>query len=246
MTGIDGRFAAWHRFDRHFFLAFVGCCWVAITFGFAPAVKTRLAGTPDYDAPWALVIHVWSFVAWMTILTLQIGFIRFRRRDLHRLLGPIILALIPVMAISAIATEIYSERFYAAKDPEEFRFFILPLITVVLFTITACGGFIMRHDPPAHKRMILLATSVILSAATFRWWGAAIFAAFGFNAWLMSDWLGPTMLIVSAVLYDTLTRGRVHRVLAIGAPLYLAAFAASIAIYWSDWWLALVRRGFGN
>lgn len=242
MTGIERKFEAWHRFDRNFFLAFVACSWVAIAFGFAPAVKTRFLGTPDYEAPWALVIHVWSFVAWMTILTLQIAFIRFRRQDLHRFLGPMILALIPVMAISAIATEIYSERFYAAKDPEEYRFFIIPLTTVVLFTITACGAFLLRGNPPAHKRMILLATSVILSAATFRWWGATIYKAFGYNAWLVSDWLGPTLLILSAALYDRLTRGQVHKVLAIGALLYLIAFAASIAIYWSDWWLALARR----
>lgn len=246
MAGNERSFAAWHRFDRNFFLAFVACAWVAIAFGFAPAVRTRFLGTPDYVAPWSLVIHVWSFVAWMTVLTLQIGLIRFRRQHLHRMLGPVILALIPVMAISAIATEIHSERFHVAKDPEEFRFFILPLVTVLLFTVTACGALLLRGDPPAHKRMILLATSVILSAATFRWWGAAIYEAFGFDAWLMSDWLGPTLLIVAAALYDKLTRGRVHKVLAVGVPLYLMAFAASIAIYWSDWWFALVQGVLGR
>jgi hypothetical protein len=244
MTGSERKFEAWHRFDRNFFLAFVGCAWVAIAFGFAHSVKERFLGTPDYEAPWVLVIHVWSFVAWMTILTLQIGLVRFRRLDLHRFLGPMILALIPVMVVSAIATEIHSERFYAVKDPEEYRFFIIPLATVVLFTITACGAFLLRGNPPAHKRMILLATSAILSAATFRWWGAAIYKAFGYNAWLMSDWLGPTLLILGATLYDKLTRGRVHKVLAIGVPLYLIVFAASIAIYWSDWWLAFVQHMF--
>jgi len=242
MAGIERSFEAWHRFDRNFFLVFVACSWVAIAFGFAPAVKERFLGTPGYEAPWALVIHVWSFVAWMTILTLQTGFIRRGRQDLHRFLGPIILGLIPVMAISAIATEVYSERFYAAKDPEEYRFFIVALTTVVLFTVTACGAFLLRGNPPAHKRMILLATSVILSAATFRWWGATIYKALGFDAWLMCYWLGPTLLILSAALYDAMTRGRVHKVLAIGVPIYLISFAASIAIYWSDWWLLLVRR----
>jgi hypothetical protein len=178
----------------------------------------------------------------MTILTLQIAFVRFGRQDLHRFLGPMILALIPVMAVSVIATEIHSERFYAVKDPEEYRFFIIPLTTVAVFTITACGAFLLRGNPPAHKRMILLATSAILSAAIFRWLGAGIYEMFGYNAWLMSDWLGPILLILSAALYDKLTRGRVHKVLAIGVPLYLIAFAASIAIYWSDWWLALVQH----
>jgi uncharacterized membrane protein len=242
MTGIAPHFQAWHRFDRNFFLAFLACSWVAVGFGFANAVKARFFGAPDYQAPWALVIHVWSFVAWMTILTAQTAFIRFKRLDLHRFLGPIVLALIPVMAISAIATEVYSERFHAAKDPEEYRFFIIPLTIVALFTITAGGAFALRGNPPAHKRMILLATSVILSAATFRWWGATIYGAFGYNAWLASAWLGPTLLILSAALYDKLTRGRVHKALAIGVPLYLVAFAASIAIYWSDWWFALARR----
>jgi hypothetical protein len=141
-----------------------------------------------------------------------------------------------------MATEMYSERFYAAKDPEEFRFFIIPLINVALFIVAAGGAFLFRGDPPAHKRMILLATSVILSAATFRWWGASIYKSLGHGAWLMGYWLGPTLLILSTALYDKLTRGRIHKVLAIGLPIYFISIAASIAIYWSDWWLLLARR----
>lgn len=247
MIGTRSGFAARHRGDRLFFPAFIAMSWLGVAMGFAPQIAKRFGGTADYPAPAMLEIHVWAFFAWMTILTVQALLIGARRYDLHRWLGLSLLVLVPVMTVSAIAAEIHSQRFYAPRDPDNARFFALPLTSMVLFAGTATLAFVWRGDAAAHKRLVLLATAVILSAAFGRWWGEAIGVTLGDGFWgvLLGNWAGTIALIAAAALYDLATRGRVHRVLIWGAAVYALAFAGASAAYLSDWWPAWVRGALG-
>jgi hypothetical protein len=240
-------FAAWHRADRAFFLSFIAMSWLGVGMGFAPQIAKRLGGTADYPAPAMLEIHVWAFFGWMTVLTVQALLIGARRRDLHRLLGLSIVILIPVMTVSAIAAEIHSQRFYAPRDPENARFFALPLTSMILFAGTATLAFAKRGAPAAHKRLILLATAVILSAAFGRWWGEPIGMTLGdgYGGIILGNWAGTIALIAAAALFDIATRGRVHPVLLWGGGAYALAFAAAAVAYHSDWWPAWVRGALG-
>lgn len=247
MAGTRPGFAAGHRGDRLFFLSFIATSWLGVAMGFAPQIAKRFGGTADYPAPAMLEIHVWAFFAWMAILTVQALLIGARRHDLHRLLGLSLVILVPVMTVSAIAAEVHSQRFYAASDPENARFFALPLTSMILFAGTATLAFVKRGDPAAHKRLILLATAVILSAAFGRWWGEPIGLTLGDGFWgiILGNWAGTIALIAAAALYDVATRGRMHRVLLWGAAAYALAFAGAAAAYLSDWWPAWVRGALG-
>ncbi|HEV7313072.1 hypothetical protein [Sphingopyxis sp.] len=247
MTDTRPVFAAWHRADRAFFLSFIAMSWLGVAMGFAPQIAKRFGGTADYPAPAMLEIHVWAFFAWMAILTVQALLIGARRHDLHRLLGLSIVILVPVMTVSAIAAEIHSQRFYAPRDPENARFFALPLTSMILFAGTATLAFVKRGYPAAHKRLILLATAVILSAAFGRWWGEPIGMTLGdgYGGIILGNWAGTIALIVAAALFDIATRGRVHPVLLWGGGAYALAFAAAAVAYHSDWWPAWVRGALG-
>lgn len=226
-------FAAQHSRDRLFFLAFVLLAWFAVYQGFAATIERRFNGTADYPAPWALEVHVWSFFGWMTLLTLQIGLIRFRRPAWHRTLGIGLLILVPVMAFTALAAEGYSQHFYAAKDPENIRFYIIPLTSVLMFVAVAAAAFATRHDPSAHKRLILIATAVILTAAFGRWFGREIEQAIGSGFWgvLLSNFGGVDLTIAAAMLYDQITRGRPHPVYWKAVPPVLLVQIAAAVIY---------------
>ena len=106
------RFAAEHRADRNFFAVFIIACWTGVLFGFFPASGARVMGRADYAAPLILHIHAAAFVGWLTLLTLQILLVRKQRVDLHMKLGMIGVLLVPVMAYSGLAAELYSQRFY--------------------------------------------------------------------------------------------------------------------------------------
>ena len=237
-------FSAWHRWDRSYHLLFVVAAWVAVLMGFYPSVALRYAGRADYPAPVILQMHVFTFAAWLCLLTIQMVLVRGRHLGLHRKLGMAGAAMIPVLVFTGIGAEIHSQTFYAATDPENPRFFIIPIAEMVLFVGFATLAIMRRGDLLAHKRLILLATTILLPAAYNRWWGPAIDTLLDQGYWwlIIRFFGGPNLLMVIAVLYDRITRGRVHPVLAQGVPLAFATELATAVIYYSDWWPGLVRQ----
>ena len=176
-------FTPLHRRDGHFLLARLGLCWLGVIFGFYPAVSSRLAGRADYTAPLILHIHALSFTLWLILLAAQIMLLRSRRVAYHRRLGLAGAALIPVLVLSGFFSEVYSQRFYLAHPPDSQAFFILSIFYVTAFGMLAAAAFLRKSEPAAHKRLMYLATTVIVGVAYARWWGASIAERFGDGFW---------------------------------------------------------------
>lgn len=242
------RFAAFHKADRNFFLVFLIVCWVGVFMGFAPAVSKRMAGEAQYAAPLILQVHAFAFVGWLALLTIQIVLVRRLRTHQHKLLGMVGFGLLPLMLVSGYASEIFGQRFRFDHGKSDFAFFIVAIFYLVAFGVLASIALLLRKNPPAHKRMILLATTVIVGAAYGRWWGEALFNAFGddFAGMIVNTFAGTNLIIAAAVAYDLATRGRVHRVYKIAVPAIIAGELATSLIYHAPGWLpvagALVGR----
>ena len=237
------RFLGYHRWDRNFFLTFLALCWLGVLMGFKPAVMKRYTGHADYPAPLILQIHAVAFSAWLALLTAQIALIRSGRPRVHMALGLAGFALVPVMAVSAFFSEVYSQRFYFAHPPNSQAFFILPIFYVIAFTSLATSALAMRSNSPAHKRLILLATTIIVGAAYARWWWPTLiqWVGDGLIGMLVNTYAGTNMLLIFAVSYDWLTRGRLHRVYEIGVPAILLGEIATTFIYHSPHWLPIAH-----
>jgi len=240
-------FAARHKADRYFWPAYALAAWVLVFIGFAGTVTRRFAGQADFPAPVELVIHVWSFAGWLSLLCLQLLLSRSGRIDLHRKLGWAALALVPVMAWSAIAAEIHGERFYASRYDDVIRFFPIPCWSVLSFTLCALAAVALRKDRAAHMRLIYLATASVLVATFFRWWGDAIYDALAPGFWTewIANYIGVVLLMALGVGYDLLTRGIVHRVYRVGVPLIVAGQLGAVTIGQSDWWPPFGERLIG-
>jgi hypothetical protein len=241
------RFITFHKSDRNFFLIFLAVCWLGVLMGFQPAVAKRMAGHADYPAPLILEIHAFAFSAWLLLLTTQIALIRTRRPALHMQLGLVGVALIPLMAVSAFLSEVYSQRFRTGQ-PAEREFFIIAIFYVVAFTALATAALAARKNPPAHKRLIVLATTIIVGAAYARWWGDALYRAFGDGrgGMLINTFTGTNLILAGALGYDLLTRGRLHKVYEVGVPLILLGEIATTIIYHSPRWLPVARMIIGR
>jgi uncharacterized membrane protein YozB (DUF420 family) len=239
------RFRAHHPADRTFFAAFIAACWLGVLFGFFPASGARVMGRADYVAPLILHIHAASFVGWLGLLTTQVLLIRKRRADLHMKLGLAGFLLVPVMAYSGLAAELYSQRFYIQRNDDGLDFFILPLFYTLAFPALAMAALLFaRRDPAVHKRLIVMATAVIVGAAYARWWGRALQGAFGDDFWGMMahTFTGTNLILAAAVAYDALTRGRPHKVYSICIPVIVAGQLLCSWIYHADWWIPLSRE----
>jgi len=231
--------------DRAFFVAFVALCWTGVLFGFFPASGARMMGKADYVAPLILHIHAASFVGWLALLTTQMLLIRKGRCDLHMKLGLVAVLLIPVMAYSGLAAELYSQRFYIQRDDDGLDFFILPLFYSFAFPAFAVTAILFaRRDSAAHKRLILMATTIIVGAAYARWWGGPLERLFGDAYWgtIFNSFTGTNLILAGAIAYDLFSRGRPHRVYMIGVPLILAGQLLCSWIYHADWWPPLSRE----
>lgn len=236
-------FAKTHRWDGGFTLLFLLVSYAAILVGFSESVWRRFEGRADFPAPPILQLHVFLFTAWMLGLAVQFALARGHIR-LHRLSGLAMLALVPAMAATAIGSEVISQRHYAAEFPDNIRFFIEPIVQVSVFVVCVVAGFAVRRDPPAHKRLMLLATTAIMVAPFSRMWGDWMLARFGDGYWgmILQYFTGPDLMMAALITYDLSTRGSVHHVYRVGVPLILASQLAASAIYHSDTW-PLVARG---
>lgn len=222
--------------------------WVAIVMGFGPELGGHLKGLTPYPPP-IVHVHVVVFGGWMVLFTAQIWLIRSRRQDLHRKLGLIAVPLVPIMVVLGVATALVSRglRFESGQN-EMLTFMIVPLTDMVLFPSFAVTGLLLRKDAARHKRLILLATIMLLPAAFGRWIGPWIFIHFGdgFFEFIAQSYLGPDVMILAAMLYDRVTRGGVHAVYFLALPWIFAVQSITSAIYHWSGWMPLAIRMIGH
>jgi hypothetical protein len=232
------RFLAFHRADRNFFLVFLLVCWIGVIVGFAPAVALRWNGHARFIAPLVLKVHAVAFCAWLLLLSAQILLVRAKHTTLHMKLGVAAFGLVPVMVLSGYFAEIYTQRWHVAHPPNNFPYFILPIFWMLTFGALATAALAARKSPPAHKRLILLATTMIVGAAYDRWWGDALTAAFGdgLGGMLVNEYAATDLILFGALAYDFWTRGRLHRVYEIAVPIILLLQLATTIIYHSASW----------
>jgi FtsH-binding integral membrane protein len=241
-------FSPFHVHDRSFFVAFLAVCWLGVAFGFYPASSARFAGHADYPAPPILVGHAILFSGWLALLTGQIFFVRTKRLRLHKKLGRVGFLLVPLMVYSAVAAELHSQRFYIHRHDDDLHFFILPLFYAAAFGVLSTWALLVaRRDPVSHKRLLLLATTVIVGAAYARWWGNQLTTLFGDGFWgmLVNTFAGTNLLLLPAVGYDFATRRRVHRTYLIVVPALLSSELLCSYVYHADWWMPIARQLIG-
>lgn len=236
-------FAAFDARERNFFLAFVLVAWLGVILGFAPPSWARFHGRADYPAPLILHLHAVLFMAWMILLTVQVTLVRTNRRPIHRRVGMVSAALIPAMVLSGFFAEAYSQRYYLAHPPNSQAFFIVPIFYVVAFGAVATMAVIKRRESPAHKRLIYIATTVIVGAAWTRVIGEPIFQVVGDGFWgmIVNTFTSTNLFLAALAVFDWHTRGRLHPVTLVLIPAILASELVVSWIYHAPGWLPVAH-----
>jgi hypothetical protein len=159
--------------ERLFFLGISVLIFGAVFLGFA---KTYfLAGLIRAPLPsWILHIHGPVFTLWVLFLIAQSSLVTAGRVDLHRRLGILGFGLACVMLVLCAmagtdllrrdASTSAANSVFAAK-----AFYAGTLGDMVIFGTLIFFAYRTRFKPPAHKRLILIATFTLMQAATNRW-----------------------------------------------------------------------------
>jgi hypothetical protein len=196
-----------------------------------------LAGTVD-KLP-VIHVHAAVYVGWLAIFIAQAAFAATKRMDLHVRLGNIAIGygvLVIVMGVT-VAISMFAVRVQAGNIEDAQGRLVAPLADMVFFAPLFAAAVRFRTKPEIHKRLMIVATTVLLVAAV----GRMTFLA---RPWPMLLVWGSPLLLGAA--YDVVRRRAVPWIYLLGIVVIVArAFGARLigeTDVWRDWsaWLATV------
>jgi uncharacterized membrane protein YozB (DUF420 family) len=140
---------------------------VTVFVGFAPSYY--LAGLFRAPLPSPIIHgHGALFSCWILLLVTQTSLVSAGRVDVHRRLGTAGFILACVMVVGVLAATDGLVRQAGPPDRDVKFFYIIPL-SDMLFATLIFFAFRARSNPSAHKRLILVATVALMTAALARW-----------------------------------------------------------------------------
>jgi hypothetical protein len=196
--------------ERIFYTAMTVSMAVLVFVGFARTFYLRI-WFPEVPAPPEPIFlyHGALFSAWMILLVVQSSLIATGNVRLHRTLGTGGVVLAAVMVVMGISTAMVAAQrpggFISAPVPP-LQFLIVPFLDAALFGACVALAAWWRRIPQTHKRLMLVATINMLTAAAARI-PLALTHQNVLAAFIIAD-----LFIVALLLWDLKTLGRPHRV----------------------------------
>ena len=174
------------RFEHWFFSGISFLILATIYYGFARSYC--LAGMFRAHLPNVLIhVHAAFFTGWICLLVAQASLVAIGQVRWHRRLGVAGFCLACAMVIVGClaATESTLRGGPPGFDPLAFYYSLLSTV-LVAFPLLVYFAFRFRSNPPAHKRLILIATVLLIDAAIIRW---------------PIRWIAESSLMTSVVVY---------------------------------------------
>jgi hypothetical protein len=164
--------------------------------------------------PKTLLVHFHAviFVGWLAMFATQAALAATGRIALHMKLGPWLFLFGGVLIVTGILTTLgrFEADVASGNSALAARRLFAPLRDMAVFTPLLVVGWIYRRRPEAHKRIMLVATNVLLVAAVSR----MQFLGTPPAPWIMLLlWPLPTYI---AMVHDFVTKRLVHSAYVIG------------------------------
>lgn len=203
---------------RGFYLWITVLLSAMVLLGFWPYFSGLASGTAR--TYWIVHLHAAVFAGWLGLLFIQAWLVVRRRTDLHTQLGRfgiayggLVLVLGLVVAIAAPVLNVRDGRWTLDEAAE---FLILPFGDMLLFAGFFAAAIATRGQRELHKRLMVLATIVMVYPAAARF-------AFDFGPGaVLAAWLLPLFI---AMGYDLQLRRRVAPVYLVGLSVLVVAFS---------------------
>ena len=230
------------RHDRLFYGGMAAAMGLTVFTGFAPTYYLQFfAGGPTATltgGPFTALAHVHGalFTAWVLFFVVQTALVASHRVAVHRRLGVAgaILAATMVVVGTFIAIRTAAGGF-APPGMDPLAFLVIPIFDMVLFASFVGAALVLRRDKETHKRLMLFAYISIIVPAIARLPGVLPLlgppGSFGLSL----------LFVATAVVYDFLSRGRVHKVYLWGGALIVVSVPVRLFISGTGAWRALAE-----
>lgn len=227
-----------HPADAWFFPAILGAIWLILLGGFLPETFASLQ--PGGRAfPLIIHVHALVFFGWITFLTLQIGLVRTGNLAWHRRMGIVGAALAVAVVIAGPAAALTQHMSHQARQPPQFL--ALQVGNIAVFAGMVTAALLLRRDPSAHKRLMLIGTIALIGAG----FGRIVRMVTGEPPpWTLMPavYIAGNVLLLLIALHDFRTRGRLHPVFLIAVGFFLTAQLAIGALLQSPAWAQMARQ----
>jgi hypothetical protein len=217
---------------------YAGMAWLFVLValvGFAPRSAAIVSGKMA-SPPLVVHLHAAVMMSWVTLLAVQATLSLTGRMDLHRKWGLASLVVAPLVLTALIVVTIVrqNDAFGTPGGPIVNNILFLQIRAIVLFpTFFIWAMLTRRTDSQMHKRMMLLATLMLLDA------GIARMGWLPYNAFpksYLAVHLYLLLLLVPPLIYDFVRQRRIHRAWLWGLGLTLPWVIATELVWDSPWW----------
>jgi hypothetical protein len=230
---------------RYSYFALAVLLAAIVWYGFSHTIEENLFH-PSFPRPRVLYAHAALFGGWMVLLVVQTGLVALaRKRRWHRWLGWLGVAMACAMPVLGTWSALRMTHLrYGFGDIDDVAFLILAFNDMAAFAGLMAAAILLRdRQSEAHKRLVLMASTVICVAALTR-----------FPPWLPAPehgvwpyYLYADILVALGLLRDLAVLGRAHWVYTRVFPAVIALQALANAVYmtrpkpWMDFALQLIR-----
>lgn len=179
-------------------------------------------------------LHGLVMTTWFVLFAVQVWLVSAHRVDLHRRLG-VFGGLLAVLILGVgTVTAITAARLGHSPGPPPLVFLTIPLGDMVVFAVLMSLGLGYRQKPQVHKRLMLLTSLGMLTAAIAR-----IPLDFLHNAGLPAYFGTLDLLILACVSFDTVRHRRLHPALGWGFLFIIASQAFRFWLAGTPQWLQI-------
>lgn len=213
---------------------------LTVVAGFGPTFYFRaFTHTPTFsgltEIPPLLHLHGVLFTAWVVLFITQTQLVARHQVAVHRKLGLASVALaIAIVVVGWQTTVGAGRRGVAPPGLDALTFLVVPIFDILLFAVFVAAAILQRRTKEAHKRLMILAYASILPAPVARLPGVMPLGPFGF--------FGLAFLFALAgVVYDVISRRRVHPVYIWGGLLLAASVPGRLLLSGTAGWQAFAR-----
>jgi len=221
--------------DKYFYFAMSVLITVIVYSGFSRTIGENLLH-PAIPRPRILWAHAAAFSSWVMFFFFQSVLVRTRHVKWHRFAGWFGAALGMAMVPLGVVTAVVMGRFdtFQLHQPGAEPFFIIPVFDMAAFGTLLTLAIVWRKKLELHRRLLFVATCVLLDAA---------FARFDFIFDHSLFLFCPDLLIALGVVRDLLVNRRIHRVYLIALPTLIVLQTLAVLIWRSEaaWWVRIAH-----
>lgn len=222
--------------DKYFYFTMSLLIVGIVVWGFHATINPNLIHASP-PRPLLLWFHGAAFSSWVLFYIFQSALVRTHNVKVHRFFGWFGAGLAAAMVVLGFVISIVMARFdwYTLHEPGTDVFLSVPWGDMFEFAPCVALAILWRKKPELHRRLLFIATCVLLDAA------------FGRNDYLFDHnlfYFCVDAVILLGVVRDLLVNRSIHKVYRIALPALIVCQALQIYLFRGApaWWHTLTSR----